>query len=143
VTGRSQYIQGACQSNASPASAWAVWTNPRDWTGDAIQAAKIDGEFAIGARITIKAKGLPTIRLTVTGVEPQSRWTRVSKPPGLTMTFEHITEQADAGTVLIERANLHGPLAAMAARLPRNRLKVTFDGNTAHCARVAERHGSA
>jgi len=143
MTSRSASIQGSCQSTASPAAAWAAWTNPRDWTGDAIQAAKIDGEFAVGARITIKAKGLPTVRLTVTGVEPQRRWTGVSKLPGLTMTFEHIAEPADAGTVLIERAILRGPLAAMAAWLLGNRLTTTFDANTAHCARVAEHHDSA
>jgi hypothetical protein len=108
------------------------------WPGDVIQAAKIDGEFAPGARITIKAKGLPTVRLTVTRIEPQRLWAGVAKLPGLTLTFEHMTELADTGTMLIERAILDGPLAGIAARLLGNRLTATFNGTTAHCARLAE-----
>ena len=79
------------------------------------------------------------MRLTVSRIEPQRLWAGVAKLPGLTLTVEHITELADSGTVLVERAILDGPLAGVAARLLGNRLTATFNGTTAHCARLAEK----
>jgi hypothetical protein len=31
-----------------------VWTNPAEWPGDVIVMAKIDGPFAVGAKITTR-----------------------------------------------------------------------------------------
>jgi hypothetical protein len=117
---------------------WKVWTTPADWPGDAIQSARIDGDFAIGAKITIKVKGLPAQKLTVDRIEPQRLWASVGKLPGLTMTYEHTVEPAETATLVKERALLSGPLARVAGLLLGTHLRATFNANTAHCARVAE-----
>ena len=115
-----------------------MWTTPAEWPGDVIQSARIDGDFALGAKITIKAKGLPAQNLIVSSIEPQRLWTGVGRLPGLTMTYEHSVEPAETGTLVRERALLSGPLAGVAGLLIGTRLRATFNANTAHCARVAE-----
>ena len=58
---------GSSHSSASAEDVWAVWTNPAEWPGDVIVMAKIDGPFAVGAKITMRVKGHPPLRLTVGG----------------------------------------------------------------------------
>lgn len=131
-------FEGTAQSSASAGAVWAVWTNPADWTGDIIRAAKIDGDFVVGSRITLKPKGLPTTRLTITQIDPQHRWAADSKLPGVTIEFEHIVESGDSGTRLVERGILTGSFAGVAAHLIGHRLEAMFAGLTAQCARQAE-----
>jgi hypothetical protein len=49
---------------------WAVWTNPNTWAGGVISAAKIDGVFAIGAKITVRVKGYTPLTSEITRIEP-------------------------------------------------------------------------
>jgi hypothetical protein len=105
-----------CSANAD--AVWAVWTNPAAWPGGVIATAKIDGPFAVGARITTR------------------------KAPGLTQTIEHLVGPTESGTLLTERTVFTGPLASIAARVLGGRPRKTFDATTAHCARLAERHES-
>ena len=50
---------GSSHSSASAEEVWAVWTNPAEWPGGVIAMAKIDGPFAVGAKITTRVKGYP------------------------------------------------------------------------------------
>ena len=115
-----------------------MWTNPRIWPGGPIRSAKIDGDFAVGAKITTRVKGYTPLTSKVTSIEPPNMWTGVAKNPGLTLTIDHVVESGAAGTVITERATMSGPLAGAAARLLGNRLKSTFEETTAHCAHLAE-----
>jgi hypothetical protein len=117
---------------------WAVWTSPNTWAGGVISAAKIDGEFAIGAKLTVRVKGYTPLTSEITRIEPPTLWTGVAKNPGLTMTIDHVIEPAATGTVITERATMSGPLAAIAARLLGSRLAKTFAATTAHTAHLAE-----
>jgi hypothetical protein len=131
-------LEGRSTSSASPEAVWAVWTNPRVWPGDVISSAKIDGDFALGAKITTRVKGYPPLTSKVTRIEPPRVWTGVAKNPGLTMTIDHIIEPGETGTAITERATMSGPFASIAARLLGNRLEATYKTTTAHCARLAE-----
>ena len=66
---------GTSHSSASAEDVWAVWTNPAEWPGDVIATAKIDGPFAVGAKITTRVKGYPPLTSTVTRIEPPTLWT--------------------------------------------------------------------
>jgi hypothetical protein len=135
---RSRCFEGRSTSSASPDAVWAVWTNPRVWPGDVVASAKIDGEFAVGAKITTQVKGYPPLTSTVTRIDRPKVWTGVAKNPGLTMTIDHIIEPRDTGTVITERATMSGPFSGVAARLLGRRLEATYKATTAHCARLAE-----
>lgn len=138
MTKRRRTFEGSSECSAPPSTVWSVWTNPSEWPGGIIDTAKIDGDFAVGAKITIKVQGGLANTSTVTRLEPPKRWVAVSKLPGLTMTYEHVIESADDGTVLSEHVMLSGLFAGAAADLMGNRLSQTFTQTTAHIARLAE-----
>jgi hypothetical protein len=117
---------------------WVLWTNPANWPGTSSAWRRSAEISPVGARITLKAKGLPTIRLTVTRIDPESLWVGVSKLRGLTVEFEHIIECADSARLLVERGILTGPFAVVAARLIGNRLAATFAALTAQVTRRVE-----
>jgi len=133
---------GSSNCSASAEAVWAVWTDPGAWSGGVIAMAKIDGPFAVGARITTRVKGYPPLTSTVTRIESPRMWTGVAKAPGLTQTIEHLVESTDSGTLLTERTVFTGPLASIAARVLGGRLRKTFEATTEHCARLAERYAS-
>ena len=133
---------GASHSSASAEDVWAVWTNPAEWPGDVIVMAKIDGPFAVGAKITMRVKGHPPLRLTVTRVEAPMLWTGVARVPGLTETIDHLIEPTDSGTLITQRTVFTGPLASIAARVLGGTVRKTFEAMTAHFGRLAERRAS-
>ena len=136
---RRRSFQGSSRCSAPVSTVWAVWTNPSEWPGDVFNTAKIDGDFVIGAKLTVKLKG-PTTTFTLIRVDPPRMWAAVSKFPGVTMTVEHVIEPAADGAVLTERATMGGPLAGVTARLIGGRLEKDFAGTTARIARLAEAH---
>jgi len=104
--------------------------------------AKIDGPFAVGAKITIRVKGHPPLTSTVTQSEPPMLWTGVARAPGLTETIDHLIEPTDSGTLITERSVFTGPLASIAARILGGRVRKTLEATTAHFGRLAERRAS-
>jgi hypothetical protein len=96
-----------------------MWTDPAGWPGGPIAAAELHGAFEVGAMITVRVKGGPPVRSTITRIESPRVWVSVAKQPGLTMTYEHLIEPVAGGTVLTDRLILTGPFAAMVPRLPR------------------------
>jgi hypothetical protein len=133
---------GSSHSSASAEDVWAVWTNPAEWPGDVIVMAKIDGPFAVGAKITMRVKGHPPLKLTVTRVEAPMLWTGVARAPGLTETIDHLIETTDSGTLLTQRSVFTGPLASIAAQILGGIVRKTFEATTAHFGRLAERRAS-
>jgi hypothetical protein len=133
---------GSSHSSASAEDVWAVWTNPAEWPGDVIVMAKIDGPFAVGAKITMRVKGHPPLRLTVTRVEASMLWTGVARVPGLTETIDHLIEPTDSGTLITQRTVFTGPLASIAARALGRTVRKTFEATTTHFGRLAERGAS-
>ena len=130
------------QCSASAEAVWAVWTNPAEWPGDVTVMAKIDGLFAVGAKITMRVKGHPPLRLTVTRVEAPMVWTGVARAPGLTETIDHLIEPTYPGTLIAQRTVFTGPLASIAARVLGGTVRKTFEATTAPFGRLAERRAS-
>lgn len=129
---------GSSHSSASPDEVWAVWTNPAEWPGDVIVMAAIDGPFAVGAKITMRVKRHPPLRLIVTRVEAQRLWTAEARAPGVTETIHHLIESTESGTLITQRSVFTGPLASIAGRLLGRTLRKTFEATTAHFGRLAE-----
>ena len=119
-----------------------MWTNPAEWPGDVIGMAKIDGLFAVGAKITMRVKGHPPLRLTVTRVEAPMLWTGVARGPGLTETIERLVEPTDSGTLITQRTVFTGPLASIAARVLGGTVRKTLRRRRRTFGRLAERRAS-
>jgi hypothetical protein len=75
--------------------------------------------------------------LTVTRIEAPASWTAVARGPGLTETIDHLIEPSDPGSLITQPTTLTGPLASIAARMLRKRLRETFESTTAHFGRLA------
>ena len=133
---------GSSDASASAEDVWAVCTNPAEWPGDVIVMAKVDGPFAVGAKSTMRVKGHPPLRLTVTRVEASMLWTGVARVPRLTETIDHLIEPTDSGTLITQRTVFTGPLASIAARVLGGTVRKTFEATTAHFGRLAEGHAS-
>jgi hypothetical protein len=107
------------------------------WEGGEIEAAQIDGDFVVGARMTAKIKGYPRLSSTVTHIDPPRLWVGVAKRPGVTKTLEPVIEPVDVGVLVIERVVMRGPLSGLAARLLGNRLDSVLN----HHQRASRTHG--
>jgi len=124
---------------ASAEAAWAAWTDVERWSRyDHVESAQIDGEFRAGAVITIKPKGLPSSKLTVTQAKRPTLWVDESRSPGMRMIYDHVIKTAEGGTQLIERVRLSGPLAGVLGPLLRRKLEALFATSVAAVARDAE-----
>jgi Polyketide cyclase / dehydrase and lipid transport len=135
---RHRSVEGSSPCSAPAETVWEVWTNPSQWPGDVIEEGSVDGDFAVGSKVTVKVKGGVKTTSTLTQVDPPRIWRSVSKFPGLTLTYDHGIETADHGTVLTERVILTGPFAGLFDRMTRTRLEETFASVTAYIARLAE-----
>ena len=133
---------GSSHSSASVEDVWAVWTNPAEWPGDVMVTAKIDGPFAVGAKITMRVRRHPPLILTVTRLEAPTLWTGMARVPGMTEIIDHLIEPTDSGTLITQRTVLTGPLASIAARALGGMVRKTFAATTAHFGRLAERRAS-
>src|SRR5258705_10634989 len=85
----------ASRSSASAEDVWAVWTNPAGWPGDVIVMAKIDGPFAVGAKITTRVKGHPPLTSAAIRIERPTFWPGLARAPGLTETIVHVMSTTD------------------------------------------------
>jgi hypothetical protein len=133
---------GSTHCSANAEDVWAVWTNPAEWPGDVIVMARIDGPFAVGAKITMRVKGHPPLKLTITRSEPPTLWTGIARAPGLTETIDHLVEPTDSGTLITQRSVFTGPLASVAAPMLARMARKTFEATTAHFGRLAESRAS-
>jgi Polyketide cyclase / dehydrase and lipid transport len=126
-------------THASAEAAWAAWTDVARWSSyDHIESAQIDGEFHVGAVITIKPKGLPSSKLIVTRAERPTLWVDESRSPGMRMTFDHVVEKGEGGTRLTERVRISGPLGRVFGPLLRRKLEALFATSVTTVARDAE-----
>lgn len=106
--------------------------------GDVIEVGSVDGDFAVGSKVTVKAKGRLKTRSALTRVEAPKIWTSVTRFPGLRLTYEHTIDDAADGTKLTERVVITGPFAGLFDLLTRKQLEETFVAVTAEIARSAE-----
>jgi polyketide cyclase/dehydrase/lipid transport protein len=126
-------------ARAAPEDVWAAWVDVASWSeSEHIESARLDGEFRPGGTIASKAKGFPRSTLTITRVEPPRLWVDESRSPGIQMTFEHVIEPGEEGTVLTERVLIRGPLARLVGVLMRRKLEALFVASVAHVGRRAE-----
>jgi uncharacterized protein YndB with AHSA1/START domain len=114
---------------ADPDAVWKVWTDVAGWPDWDVskEIAQLDGPFEPGARGRAKQRGNLGGSFVVVAVDPGRRWVTQCPVPLGTVTFSHLLEPADGGSVrLVKRADVHGgsgPLLRLLA--PRMRRDTT------------------
>jgi hypothetical protein len=102
----------------SAASKEAVWrryadvTQWREWS-PAIEWARLDGPFEVGAKGKSKARGAPAAGFRLIRVEENAVFASTTWLPGARLVFEHFIEPRDTGLRITHRATLSGPLSRL------------------------------
>lgn len=75
----------------NPEQVWNVWTDINQWHTwqQDIEYAKLEGEFKIGNIFLLKPKGGPKISIELAAVEPNKRFTDLTRFPGARMYGDH------------------------------------------------------
>jgi hypothetical protein len=125
----------------SAASKEAVWrryadvTQWRDWS-PAIEWARLDGPFQVGAKGKSKARGAPAARFRLVRVEPNAVFASTTWLPGARLLFEHFIEPRDIGLRITHRATLSGPLSRLYARRMQSLTEHSLPEGVEHLAKT-------
>ena len=105
-------------SAATPAQVWACYAEPRTWPAwdAALERVALRGLFAVGGRGTLKPVGGPTLRFTLTEVDPGVGFTSEARLPLARLVFGHQIEATATGSRLTHTVTVSGPLSALFAR---------------------------
>ncbi|MFT4232022.1 MAG: SRPBCC family protein [Leucobacter sp.] len=95
---------------------WAVWSDPDSFPrwDPREERTELVGPFAAGSTIRSKQRGIPQAEMTLTEVEPGTRWTLRSPLPGGSLTIDHtLTAQGAERTAIAKRYEVTGPFALL------------------------------
>jgi hypothetical protein len=105
-------IAQAQATSTAPAAAffhrWADCETWPDWNTDT-EWVRLDGPFGEGVTGTLKPRGGPKVRFTVTELR-ERRFVDVSQMPGGRVTFAHEIDEAAGMTTVDVAVSIDGPL---------------------------------
>jgi hypothetical protein len=101
------------ETAASTEAAWDIWTDVPGWPRFlSMRWARLDGDFAVGAKGRIKPRAGPASNFTVAAVDPGRFYATKASMPGARLRFEHEIERTASGrTRLTERQTIDGALS--------------------------------
>ena len=115
------YTQSHSQriSGLAAATVWQVWTDVDRWTEwqEDLESARLDGEFRAGGTFTLRPKGGPNVKVELTEVVANSRYTDVTRFPLAEMTGVHAIIVHGRELELKTTISVTGPLAFLWTRL--------------------------
>jgi hypothetical protein len=132
--------QATARTKAPPEQVWKLWADVAGWSrwDDEVASSRLEGDFAVGTRGSLKPKGGPTTSFVLTHVEPNVAFSNRSSLPLATLEFVH-TLRVEAGETVIEhRAEMKGPLTVLFRRLIGANIARGLPAAVARLARVAE-----
>ncbi len=92
---------------------WRVWTDVNQWHHwqPDIDRAHIDGAFAVGNTFMLKPKGGPKVNIEIVEVQPNRRFTDLTRFPGARMFGDHEFVQRGGELEICTTMRIEGPLA--------------------------------
>ena len=104
-----------------------------EWTPSIRSIRLLDaGPLAVGSRAVVSQPKLPTVRWTVTELDPDRGFAWESRGPGVRSVGEHWVRAVDGGAEVTLRLAQHGPAGALLGRsirsLTRRYLRLEGDG---------------
>src|SRR3954466_10789933 len=111
-------FEHSAESAAAPEAVWRRYSDVTEWPewSPAIEWARLDGAFEVGAKGKSKARGAPAGGFRLIRVEENAVFASTTWLPGARLVFEHFLEPRDSGLRITHRASLTGPLAALYTR---------------------------
>lgn len=129
-------------SLVSPAPADQVWAVLSDveawsaWDPDVVRS-RLDGPLAQGVAGTLRPASGPTVRFTVTRLEPGRRLSDVTRLPLARLEFDHVVEPAGSGTRLTHTVTITGPATPLFASVIGRKVRAGLPGAMAALAELA------
>jgi hypothetical protein len=76
---------------ATPEQVWALWADVEHWHewDHEVLSSSINGAFAVGATGVLKPKGGPSVRFSLTEVNPMAGFSNVASLPLTKLEFHH------------------------------------------------------
>jgi hypothetical protein len=100
------------RSTATPAQVWARWTDVDSWNewDHEVVSSSLEGPFEPGTTGSMKPKGGPPVRFTLTAVKPNAEFSDSARLPLTTLEFHHTVVPNGAGSNIEHRVTMRGPL---------------------------------
>ncbi len=102
-----QIVQGI-----SKEAIWQLWTDINNWPTwhDDLDYCKMHGEFIVGNHFKLKPKGAFPVKIILTEVDEQRKFTDCTRFLGAKMHATHTIEKTDDGLRLTNTLVVTGPL---------------------------------
>ena len=92
---------------------WQTWSDVNNWTAwdKELEETKLSGAFQNGSHFTLKPKGGPVVKITITECEPLKSFTDVTHFPLAKMIDRHELIETPEGLKIRNELTVTGPLA--------------------------------
>jgi hypothetical protein len=114
-----QLVSAHATSSASPEAFFAKWIDHSSWSqwSPDSEWVKLDAPVAVGATGTLKPKGGPKTKFTITTLERDEEYTDASHFPGARLVFQHLARRQGDHTELSVHVTIEGPLGWLWGRI--------------------------
>lgn len=91
---------------------WQIWTDVNNWTEwhDDLDYCRLTGPFKAGNYFMLKPKGVKAVKITLTDVQKNRRFTDCTNFLGAKMFDSHSMEETENGLLLKHEIVVTGPL---------------------------------
>lgn len=98
--------------NISKEAVWRVWKDINHWTDwhDDLDYCKLEGDFAVGNFFMLKPKGAPAVKIRLTEIEENNKFTDCTHFFGAKMYDTHEIKETPEGLMLTNKLWVTGPL---------------------------------
>ena len=132
--------QHTLETTALPQNIWARWANPStypEWD-EAVEWAKLNGEFKVGTTGELKTKASGPMAFTITDLEEGRAFSDLTRLSLARLRFHHQLEMTGMGTRLTHRIEVEGPLAWVWGMVLGSKMQAALPIAMRKLARLAE-----
>jgi hypothetical protein len=100
-------------TTARPDAIWALWSDVTcwpEWDVD-LEVVTLDGDFAVGARGTLKPKGMDVFLFVLTRADRDRGYSDETPLDGAVLRFDHDLVPSERGMLIRQRVTVEGPAA--------------------------------
>lgn len=128
------------KTKASPEKIWNLWQDVTHWPkwDHSIEKSSIDGSFVSGATGTLKPKGAPAVKITLSKIVFQSEFISESKLPFAKIIVSHFLEKSADFTTVTHKIEMKGPLAFFFAFVIGRKMKKNLPQDMKNLVKEAE-----
>lgn len=112
-------IEHTEKTHASKEMIWSIWEDVENWNSwdHGLEFSTLDGPFKTGTTGTLKPKGGPVIKTTLTKVDPMNAFVDEAKLPLTTILMYHKIEEGNDNLKITNRVEMYGFFAPFYAIL--------------------------